>query len=399
MQELYLVKIGEIGLKGGNRAFFEQKLKTQVKLRLQGMPNQFLGKRGRFYLRIDRAHRGQAEAVLGTTFGIVAFTRCLATDKTREAIEEAAREIEGEFRRRAAGREFKVEARRADKGFPMGSYELAAHLGDLLLAHNPDLRVNVKTPNWKLQVEIRDRAYLYGPEARGLGGLPVGCAGRGGLLLSGGIDSPVAGYLMSKRGLKLDAIYFHAYPYTSDEAKQKVVELARRMAPYNGGINLFVVPFTNTQLRIRKRGPLNETTLLMRVAMVVVADRITRDRGGTCLVTGEALSQVASQTAESMGYTGSATDLPIFRPLIGFDKEEVITIAKRIETFETSILPYEDCCTLFSPKKPVIRPDGDRLRASYERLELHEELEEAIKDTERIYIPPWEGILPQREYL
>ena len=228
------------------------------------------------------------------------------------------------------------------------------------------------------------------------GGSPWAVLAGGGLLLSGGIDSPVAGYLMSKRGLKLDAIYFHAYPYTSDDAKGKVVELARRMAPYNGGLNLFVVPFTDIQLEIKKRGPLKETTLLTRAAMVETAGRITRDRGGSCLVTGEALSQVASQTVQSMAFTESTADLPILRPLIGFDKEEVIAIARRIETFETSILPYEDCCALFSPKHPVIKPDKGVLRASYEGLRLREGLEEAIENTEKIYIAPGDGILPPR---
>jgi len=396
---MYLVKIGEISLKGGNRSFFEKKLKTSVKFRLQGMPNKFTGKNGRFYLKIDSEYRKQAEEVLGTTFGIVAFSRCVAVNKNMEAIEEAAKEIEKLFRAKGAGNEFKVEARRADKQFPMTSYEIMAHLGGVLLEANPELKVNVKKPDWKLNVEIRDRVILYGPEARGLGGLPVGCAGRGTLLLSGGIDSPVAGYLMAKRGLKLDAVYFHAYPYTSDEAKEKVVELARRIAPYNGGINLFVVPFTDPQLRIREKGPVNEATLLMRAAMVKVAEMFTIDREAGCLVTGEALSQVASQTMQSIGYTGSATEFPIFRPLIGFDKEEVIEIAKKIDTFETSILPYEDCCTIFSPKSPVIKPDMEVLKASYERLEIDEFLKVAFENTERIYIPPKEGKLPNREYL
>jgi thiamine biosynthesis protein ThiI len=399
MQEIYLVKVGELTLKGGNRNFFEKKLKTHVKLRLQGKPNKFTGTNGRFYLRIDSEYRKDAEQVLGTTFGIVGFSRCLAVAKNMEAIEEAAREIEGEFRRHGAGRRFKVEARRADKQFPLTSYELMARLGGVLLTANPELKVDVKTPEWKLNVEIRDKAFLYGPEAKGLGGLPVGSAGRGTLLLSGGIDSPVGGYLMAKRGLRLDAVYFHAYPYTSDEAKEKVVELARRLAPYLGGINLYVVPFTEPQLRIREKGPLNEATLLMRAAMVVVADHFAREREATCLVTGESLSQVASQTTESIGYTGSATDLPIFRPLIGFDKREVIELAREIGTYETSILPYEDCCTIVSPKNPVIKPDRQALQKSYQGLDIDDFLQTAVDNTERIYIPPREGILPEKEYL
>ena len=397
MKETYLVKIGEINLKGGNRRFFEKKLKTHIKFRLRGCPSTFTGRNGRFYLTIDPADRRQAETVLSTSFGVTSFSRCLKLPKDMDEINKAALELGKNFLDNGFGTRFKVEARRADKKFPMTSYELAAHLGGVLLDAYPELKVDVKTPEWKLNIEIRDMVILYGPAIPGPGGLPVGCAGKGTLLLSGGIDSPVAGYCMAKRGLKLDAVYFHAYPYTSNEAKEKVIELARILAPYCGGINLFIVPFTETQLQIREKAPVNEATLHMRAGMVKVGDLISRNREAGCLVTGEALSQVASQTVKSIGFTNSATDLPIFRPLIGMDKEEIIKIARKIGTFETSILPYEDCCTIFSPKHPVITPDIDKINESYSRIGLEAFLEKAAAEAERLYISPRDGKTPEIE--
>ncbi len=395
MEEIYLVKIGEISLKGRNKRFFERKLKDHIKFRLRGFPSKFTGQNGRFYLTIDSEHGEKAREVLATSFGVTSFSRCLSISKEMEDIDKAALKLGKQFLEAGAGTRFKVEARRADKKFHMSSYELAAHLGGVLLDAFDELSVDVRTPEWKLNIEIRDRTILYGPPVPGPGGLPVGCAGKGTLLLSGGIDSPVAGYLMAKRGLKLDAVYFHAYPYTSDEAKEKVIELASIMAPYCGGINLFIIPFTESQIRIKEAGPENEGTLLMRAGMVKVAEMIAVDRESACLVTGESLSQVASQTTKSIGYTNSAADLPILRPVIGMDKEEIIRIARKIGTFETSILPFEDCCTIFSPKNPVITPDIERLKESYKKLELDPYLEKAVSDAERIYISPRDGRQPR----
>ena len=395
MKEIYLVKIGEISLKGGNRGFFEKKLKTHIKFRLRGIPSHFSGRNGRFYLTLDDQYGEDARRVLSTSFGVTSWSRCVTRKKEMPEIEKAARELAGEFIALGFGNQFKVEARRADKGFPLGSYEIAAELGGVLLEAYPELKVNVKNPDWILHVEIRERAVLYGPPVRGAGGLPVGCAGKGTLLLSGGIDSPVAGYLMAKRGLKLDAVYFHAYPYTSDEARQKVIDLARILAPYCGGINLYVVPFTEPQIRIREKGPENEATLLMRAAMVRVAEQIAVGRESQCLVTGESLSQVASQTVKSIGYTNSAAELPVFRPVIGMDKEEIIKIARNIGTYETSILPYEDCCTIFSPPHPLTNPDRDKVKESYKKLEIEDLLLKAVENAERLYISPRDGIQPE----
>ncbi|MCK5675242.1 MAG: tRNA 4-thiouridine(8) synthase ThiI, partial [Spirochaetales bacterium] len=229
---------------------------------------------------------------------------------------------------------------------------------------------------------------IYGAEEKGTGGLPVGSAGKGMLLLSGGIDSPVAGYLMAKRGLRMDAVYFHAYPYTSDDALLKVKSLAEKIAPYLSGLSLFVVSFTDFQLLLKQKAREEEITLLMRAGMVKIAEIISKIRGNICLVTGESLSQVASQTVESINYTGSETDLTIFRPLIGMDKEDIIKIAKSIDTFETSILPFEDCCTIFSFKHPRVNPDTAKLKNSFLMLEGEGILREAAEKAERIYFKP-----------
>ena len=284
------------------------------------------------------------------------------------------------------GTTFKVESRRTDKSFPLTSYELSRDIGSEVLDAFPELSVDVHKPAWTISLEIREQAYIYGYERKGPGGLPVGTAGRGILLLSGGIDSPVAGYLMAKRGIRLGAVYFHAYPYTSDQAKEKVISLAGLISPYTGRMRLFIVPFTDVQLRIKERAKEEETTLLMRACMMKIADRIARAREALSLVTGENLSQVASQTTESMRFTQSVTDFPVYRPLIGFDKEEIITLAKKIGTFDTSILPFEDCCTIFSPKHPLVHPELDRMKESYLNLDADELLNSAIENTEIITV-------------
>ena len=237
-----------------------------------------------------------------------------------------------------------------------------------------------------MHVEIRDAAYLYGDGEKGPGGLPVHCAGKGLLLLSGGIDSPVAGYLMAKRGLCIDALYFHTPPFTSDEVKEKVISLTALLNSYIPFINLLVVPFTGPQLRIKEKAKQEETTLLSRAAMMKIADMIAESRDAVCLITGESLSQVASQTAESIRFTQSLTTLPVFRPLIGMDKNEIVTIARRIGTFETSVLPYPDCCTLFAPPHPLIKPGFERMRESFHVLDIEPLLEEAVRKTEVVHV-------------
>ena len=393
----YLLRIGEIGLKGNNRHLFERKLKENIKRRLKGIEARIAGKRGRLFLELYSGDPGRVEEVLASTFGIVGFAPVSAVEKQIDVIAVEAEKLLKQAVDRnpgsggSSGRElsFKIEARRTDKSFPKSSYEIAVELGNRLREAVPAVRVDVKHPDLTIHIEIREKAYLWGDQTRGPGGLPVGCAGKGILLLSGGIDSPVAGYMMAKRGLKLEAVYFHAYPYTSDEAKEKVIELARRLAPWNGGMNLMVVPFTKAQLKIKEISPPEAVTLIMRTAMMRIAHMAAEERHAAALVTGEALSQVASQTAMSLRFTMSVTDLPVFRPLIGLDKEEIIRIAERIETFETSILPYEDCCTIFSPRHPLVAPHFERMGRLWQRIDLEALLQEAWENRERFFCPPF----------
>ncbi|MBN2552278.1 MAG: tRNA 4-thiouridine(8) synthase ThiI, partial [Spirochaetales bacterium] len=281
------------------------------------------------------------------------------------------------------GNRFKIEARRCDKSFPLSSYEICCRLGDALRSEIPQLQVNLNRPDWIIQVEVRSRVYLYGTPSRAPGGLPLGTGGRGLLLLSGGIDSPVAGYLMGKRGLAMDGVYYHTPPYTSEQAVEKVRKVAEILSDYLTGLRLWVVPFTEIQLRINRLARRAATTLLVRAAMMAIADRLAHRHGHDCLVTGESLGQVASQTVQSLHFTGSYTKLPLFRPLIGMDKSEIIRTAQEIGTYETSILPYQDCCALFAPQHPEVRPRIDRMVSAFRALRLEDLISKAVKDSEQ----------------
>ncbi len=385
MDILYLIKIGELTLKKGNRVLFEKQLKFNIKRKLAGIPTRITIRKGRFFLEGEEKDKIDIEKALATTPGIIGYTIAYKEIKEIDAICRRALDLGKELVKQFPSGTFKIESRRADKSFPLTSYEISARLGEYLLDNIPDLTVNVHKPDWIISVEIRDVAYIYGKENKGIGGLPVGSAGKGMLLLSGGIDSPVAGYLMARRGLKLDAVYFHAYPYTSDEALDKVKTLAEKLAVYIGGIHLFVVPFTDFQILLNKKAKEEEVTLLMRAGMVKIADILASGRSDGCLITGESLSQVASQTVESIAYTGSNTQLPIFRPLIGMDKETIIRIARDILTYETSILPFEDCCTIFSPKHPLVKPDREKLTESFLSLQADELIKETAARSERFF--------------
>jgi len=378
---LYLLKYGELSLKGGNRRRFENQLCNNIREKLKNVPTDLIRKWGRLYVRTSAEAAPRVEEALARTFGLVSFSRALRVEKEMPALREAAVGLAEELR--SSGQRFKVEARRSDKGFPYDSYGIARDLGACLLSRFEGLKVDLTRPDWILNVEIREAAYLYGPETRAPGGLPLGSSGRGLLLLSGGIDSPVAGYLMAKRGLRLNAVYFHTPPFTSEKALEKVETLTGLLSRYLSYICLQVVPFTAVQMRIAERARPEETTLLMRACMVKIADLLARQHRCLCLVTGESLGQVASQTPESLRFTASQTDFPVFRPLIGLDKEEIIRLARDIETFDTSILPYEDCCTLFSPPHPLTRPELGRMLAAYTALEVEPLLEEAAQNTRR----------------
>ncbi len=379
--KLYLIKEGEISLKGGNRNLFEKQLRHNIKNKLRPYHSDITKQKGRLYAEIsDEAPDELVEKALSTTSGITAFARAYMTEKNIESIVAKALEIlpSSDFKN---GESFRVTVKREDKTFPMNSHETSCALADAVFSLFPEMTVDLKHPEHTLTCEIRNDVYLYTSEKKGESGLPYATAGKGMLLLSGGIDSPVAGYMMAKRGMKLDAIYFHAYPYTSEMALEKVKKLASIIAPYLGGLRLFVVPFTEGQEYIRDHGYEEEATLMFRASMMRTAERIALENGGNAIVTGEALSQVASQTLDAMSFTDSMTELLVLRPLVGMDKEEITRNAERIGTYETSILPYEDCCVVFSPKHPVTRPVKSIIRKHFEALAMDEMIDKAVKNT------------------
>ena len=384
---LYLIRLGEISLKGLNRNFFEKKLKNNIKLKIHPYRSLLTREKGRFYLYVSKDCPEEIILkTLRTTFGVVGFSKALVCDKDwNQIVANAKALIENEPFADGTGT-FKVECRRGDKNFFMNSYQIESELGGVVLDRYPDMKVKVKNPEKELRVEIRDKAYMYTSPIPGPGGLPVGTAGKGLLLLSGGIDSPVAGWRMAKRGLKQDCLYFHAYAYTSDRALQKVKDLARIIAPYNQGTNLVVVNFTECELWIKDHSKEEEHTLMMRACMMKVANMIAKARECKVLVTGEALGQVASQTLESMCFTNSMSELPVLRPLVAMDKEEIISTARQIGTFETSILPYDDCCVIFSPKHPLVRPEVDQEQKSFMDMNIDELLAKCVSEAEEFEI-------------
>jgi thiamine biosynthesis protein ThiI len=385
----YLLKPGELTLKGGNREGFEHILKRNLLTLLRGSGVSVEAAKGRFFVHVPEEALSRTEDALDHLFGIAGWAKSRVCGKTPAEMLEACT-AEGRALFEAGIRTFKIEARRTDKSFPLDSYGIRREAGAAVLAAVPGLAVDVHRPQRIIEVEIREKAYVYSvsgsaPEApgrsgKGRRGLPVGTAGRGLLLLSGGIDSPAAGYLMASRGMKIDAVYFHAYPYTSEEARQKAVRLAGIVGRYTLGIRLYIINFTPVQMRIKERAPLEWTTVLLRMAMMDCAERLARSRHDKCLITGESLSQVASQTVENIGCTESRVTLPVFRPLIGIDKEEIIKIAVSIGTYETSILPYQDCCVLFSPSHPILRGSVEEANRLYEKLEPEELIRGALKE-------------------
>jgi thiamine biosynthesis protein ThiI len=374
----YLLKPGELTLKGGNKPEFERALRRNLEALLRFTGAKVLPAKGRYFVHSPADAVDKVEEALSHLMGISGWARTRVCGKTPKEVLRACVETAGECRD-AGIRTFKVEARRTDKSFPLDSYEIRSRGGSAILEALPGLTVDVHSPQAIINVEIRDRAYVYGIEHRGLRGLPVGTAGRGLLLLSGGIDSPVAGFMMLSRGMRVNAVYFHAYPYTSDEARQKVVRLAEILGRYALGIKLYTVGFTAVQLRIKERAPESWSTVLLRMAMMECAETLARKTGLKCLVTGESLSQVASQTIENLSCTQSRIGLPVLRPLIGMDKEDIIRKAETIGAYTISILPYEDCCVIFSPPHPVLRGNPQEAGELYEKLDLAGLIEEALR--------------------
>ncbi len=388
MNEMFLLKLGEIVLKGGNRFQFENRLKTNVCRRLRPY--------GEFSVRIsqstvfvepldDQCDLDGAWDAMHTVFGVISLCRCRACEKELDAIFAAVNAYLGD--ELLAAKSFKVESKRSDKRFPLNSIQLSQEIGGRIAEQYPALKVDVHHPDYTVYVEIRDHAaYVHGPAEQGAGGLPTGVGGRAMVLLSGGIDSPVAGYMIAKRGVELEAVHFFSYPYTSELAKDKVLELARLMTRYCGRMTVNIVGFTEIQEAIRDNCPEEYFTLIMRRFMMMISERIARDHGCGCLVTGENLGQVASQTMEAMAVTGACVDLPIFQPLIGMDKEEIVTIARRIGTMETSILPYEDCCTVFTPRHPKTKPTKAQVDRACAKLDFDALIERALANTELVKV-------------
>lgn len=381
MESLFLIKPGEILLKQDNQKEFTRRLVQQIRMRMGDIKCSVEEYPGRFFLSVDEKYAGRAAFVLKHCPGLNGFSPATKCQKTIEVIEKAALAV-AEKAVIAGLRSFKVETRRSDKSFPLGSYEMSAKAGETILARFPSLSVDVHNPDFIVNVEIREKAYVYGHTEPGPRGLPSGTSGKGLLLLSGGIDSPVAGYMMAKRGLALECVYFHAYPYTSEEAQLKVEHLALKIASWCGSLRLWVIPFTDVQMLIKKKAKEDSTTIMLRSAMMEAADKLAKKIRATSIITGESLGQVASQTAENMRITEGPANLPVFRPLIGIDKEETVAMAKKIDTFEISILPYEDCCVLFSPKHPLLKPSMKEQTEAYAAIGLSSLIDESISKAE-----------------
>ncbi|MCD8083589.1 MAG: tRNA 4-thiouridine(8) synthase ThiI [Clostridiales bacterium] len=384
----FLIKYAEIGTKGKNRYLFEDALIRQIKIALKRVEGTFLASKesGRIYVQTtgDYDYDEVIEA-LKKVFGIAWICPVVQSEqKGFESVRRAVLDYVGEVYPNRPFT-FKVDSRRADKTYPIHSEDINRELGAAILAAYPQTSVDVHNPDVRIHVEIRKVVNIFSLMIPGPGGMPVGTNGKAMLLLSGGIDSPVAGYMIARRGVKIDAIYFHAPPYTSDRAKQKVIDLARIVARYSGPIPLHVVNFTDIQLYIYEKCPHEELTIIMRRYMMRIAETIATANDARALITGESIGQVASQTVPSLAATNEVCTLPVFRPLIAFDKQEIVNIAERIETFETSILPYEDCCTIFVAKHPVIKPNINCIRKS--EGNLRENIDELVKtaiDTEEV---------------
>jgi thiamine biosynthesis protein ThiI len=381
----WLLKPAELILKGDNRKSFESALKSNVQRLMAQIDNgiKIRFTAGRYYIQAAQEKAEQIENALSRLIGISGWARTASCEKTVEAVLSACVE-EGKKLHDSGIKTFKIDARRTDKSFPLSSYELCCEGGNAVTNAYSDLDVDIHNPQDIIRIEIREKAFVYSGGKKCFGGLPVGTAGRGMLLLSGGIDSPVAGFLMAARGMSIDAIHFHAYPYTSLEAKQKVIELARITGEYCMGIKLYILNFTKVQMRIKERSPYPWTTILLRIAMMQAAEKAALKIKCKALITGESLSQVASQTIENLNCTQSRVTLPVLRPLIGFSKEDIIKRAREIGTFETSIQPFHDCCTLFSPPHPVLHGNVKEANELYEKLELDELIEEALSNYELV---------------
>ena len=388
MQEIILLKLGEVVLKGLNRHTFEDKLMSNIRRRLQHCGKfHVYSKQSTIYVepQEDGCDMDAAYAACKQVFGVISVTRARPCPKDKDAILSCARSYLGDQLARA--KSFKVETKRSDKHFPMNSMEISQYVGGLLHDAYPHLAVDVHHPELCVHVEVREKAaYVHGPAEPGAGGLPIGMGGRAVSLLSGGIDSPVSSFMIAKRGVQLELVHFFSPPYTSQQAKEKVIALARGLVPWCGRMVLHVVPFTEIQEEIRRTCPEDHFTLIMRRFMMRLAAAVAERTGCKALVTGESLGQVASQTMDALAVSDYACDLPVLRPVIGMDKEEIVRISRRIGTFETSILPYEDCCTVFTPRHPRTHPVLEEVRRYEAALDVAGLMERALQGVERVTI-------------
>lgn len=391
MYKAFLIKYGEIGVKGKNRYLFEDALVRQIRYALKKTDGEFevTKENGRIYATaVSDFDFDEAVEALKTVFGIIGI--CPVVQIEDNGFDDLADTVIKYFDSAYPDKHFsfKVNARRARKNYPMDSMEINMEIGGRLLDAFPELSVDVHNPDVLLQIEIRNKINIYSTEIPGPGGMPVGTAGKAMLLLSGGIDSPVAGYMVAKRGVELEATYFHAPPYTSERAKQKVIDLAKLVAKYSGPITLNVVNFTDIQLAIYEKCPHDELTIIMRRYMMRIAEELGKESGCLGLVTGESIGQVASQTMHSLYCTNEVCTMPVFRPVIGFDKQEIIDLSEKIGTYETSIQPFEDCCTIFVAKHPVTKPNLNIIQRDEHNLDdcIDELFKTAIETTEKIRI-------------
>jgi len=391
MYKAFLIKYGEIGVKGKNRYLFEDALVRQIRFALRGIEGKFevTKENGRIYAAAtEDFDYDEAVEALKRVFGIIGICPVVQIDDNGfdDLAENVVKYIDMAYPDKNIT--FKVNARRARKNYPMDSMEINMELGGRILDAYPQMRVDVHKPQVLLQVEIRNKINIYSVEIPGPGGMPIGTAGKAMLLLSGGIDSPVAGYMIAKRGVQIEATYFHAPPYTSERAKQKVIDLARLVAGYAGPVSLNIVNFTDIQLAIYEKCPHDELTIIMRRYMMRIAEELARQTGCMGLITGESIGQVASQTMQSLYCTNEVCTMPVFRPVIGFDKQEIIDLSEKIGTYETSIQPFEDCCTIFVAKHPVTKPNLNVIKNDEERLKdcIEDMVRTAVETAERIVV-------------
>ena len=388
MREIILCKLGEVVLKGLNRHSFETKLMSNIRRRTQKFGKfRIYSRQSTIYVEPmeDSCDLAGAYAGCKQVFGLIAIARAVPCEKSKEAILDTARAYLGDELRKA--KSFKIETKRTEKYFPMGSIEISQWVGGMLHDAFPHLKVDVHDPELTVYVEVReDAAYVHAPAEPAAGGLPLGMGGSALSLLSGGIDSPVSSYMMAKRGVVLEMLHFAAPPYTSDLARQKVLQLARELTPWCGRMSVHIVPLTQIQEQIRRECPEEYFTLITRRFMMRIADRLAKEFDCRALITGENLGQVASQTMEALRVSEDVTDLPVLRPLIGMDKEEIVRIARHIGTFDTSILPYEDCCTVFTPRHPKTKPHVEEVREIESVLDIQGLVDKALSQREVVKV-------------